>query len=184
MYSAGEVISLAQRSIQQYWHPDTALPHTPTLGTPGASFVTLEKHGELRGCIGSVQPVRTLRDDIYENARKAAFEDPRFSPVQEYELNEITIEVSLLHSFSEVSFSDRSDLRRQITPGVHGVILSAQGRRALFLPQVWRKLPDFDLFFGHLGRKAGIGTDPFSLNPEITLFQVTAFAGACSDAGE
>ncbi len=69
------------------------------------------------------------------------------------------IEVSLLSPSSPIRFTDEADLFAQIVPGRDGVILSAGGRRATFLPQVWDELPDPATFFGHLRRKAGLGPD-------------------------
>jgi uncharacterized protein len=69
---------------------------TPTLRNEGASFVTLTVHGDLRGCIGALQPYQSLAEDVREHAVAAAMEDYRFPQVQENELAKIQIEVSRL----------------------------------------------------------------------------------------
>jgi len=129
------------------------------LARPGATFVTLRRDGELRGCIGSLEPRRPLAKDVEENARAAALSDPRFVPLAAHELDVTEIEVSLLSCSERVDFDEPDDLFALITPGVDGVVLSAAGRRATFLPQVWEDLPSHEVFFAHLLRKAGLPLD-------------------------
>jgi len=124
-----------------------------------ATFVTLRQNGELRGCIGSLAPRRPLATDVAENARAAALSDPRFAPLAVHELEVTEIEVSLLSVPERVAFDDRDDLFARITPGVDGIVLSAAGRRATFLPQVWEDLPSHETFFAHLMHKAGLPHD-------------------------
>ena len=68
----------------------------PRLCEPGAAFITLTEEGQLRGCIGALEPYQSLAADVREHTVAAAREDPRFPPVQENELNRIDIEVSRL----------------------------------------------------------------------------------------
>jgi len=141
----------------------------------GATFITLTLNGQLRGCIGSLVAHRKLYDDIVSNAQSAAFNDPRFSPLTIHELEDITVEVSLLTQPQKLSYSDKKDLMQKIRQGVDGVILILGHKQATFLPQVWEDLPDFHLFFSHLGLKAGIGNDPLSLHPDIYIYQVEKY---------
>ena len=143
----------------------------PELAEKRATFVTLHKHGRLRGCIGSILPVRPLIEDVIHNARAAAFEDSRFPPLQPEELDEIDIEISLLTVPQPLSYEDEADLRRKIRPGVDGVIIRLDGRQATFLPSVWEQLPDFDRFFAHLCLKAGLPADCLRLHPEVHVYQ-------------
>ncbi len=124
-----------------------------------ATFVTLRQQGDLRGCIGSLEPRRPLGRDVAANACAAAFDDPRFAPLARHELERTDIEVSLLSLPADVRFVDGDDLFARITPGRDGIVLAAEGRRATFLPQVWEELPTPHLFFGHLKRKAGLAED-------------------------
>jgi AmmeMemoRadiSam system protein A len=148
----------------------------PDLSEKRATFVTLyksdEKREQLRGCIGSLVPYRSLIDDIIENARAAAFKDPRFSPVQPDEMNKIQIEISLLSLPVKLSYQSVDELRQIIREGKHGVVLKLSGHRATFLPQVWKELPDFDLFFKHLCRKAGLPDNCLDYHPEIDVYEV------------
>ena len=130
----------------------------PTTGSaPGASFVTLTRGGELRGCIGSLDAQRPLFEDIATNACHAAFRDPRFPPVTRTEWPTIAVEVSVL---GEIEWRDCADLEAALAwvrTGFDGVVIASGARRATFLPQVWETLPAPADFFDHLLRKAGLG---------------------------
>lgn len=127
------------------------------LKNPQGCFVTLEKEGALRGCIGTLEPVTSLAEAVEENAKNAAFHDPRFSPLKTQELNQIEIEISRLTIPVDLQFHSPEELLEKLKPGVHGVILQFGPRRATFLPQVWDQLPDKVQFLEHLCRKAGLG---------------------------
>jgi AmmeMemoRadiSam system protein B/AmmeMemoRadiSam system protein A len=129
------------------------------LARPGASFVSLHMEGRLRGCIGSLQPVRALGADVLENAVAAALRDPRFSPLTSAEWVRCALEVSVLSRAKPMRFGDEAELLAQLRPGEDGVILEYEGRRATFLPQVWESLPEKKSFLGELMRKAGIPGD-------------------------
>lgn len=131
----------------------------PPLKEPGATFVTLLKEGQLRGCIGSLQAYRPLIADIRSNAVAAALHDPRFYAVELNELKKIKVEVSLVSPPEVLPFSDENDLQQKLEPGVDGVIISAGSRQATFLPQVWEQLPAPAQFLAHLKLKAGLPSD-------------------------
>ena len=139
----------------------------PRLDRPGASFVTLNKHGELRGCMGTLEAHRSLQHDVEENAYAAAFRDPRFPPVSAVEWPEVRIEISVLTPPEPLTFRDEADLRRQLQPGSDGVILQAGQRRATFLPQVWEQLSHPEVFLAQLKQKAGLSADFWS--PEVVI---------------
>jgi AmmeMemoRadiSam system protein B/AmmeMemoRadiSam system protein A len=121
-----------------------------------ASFVTLMRDGVLRGCIGSLQPRRSLFDDVAANARSAAFSDPRFPGLTADEFAHVDIEVSLLAVPRRMVFADHGDLMAQLVPGEDGIVLEYEGRRATFLPQVWGSIPDREQFIAQLKAKAGL----------------------------
>ncbi len=141
----------------------------------GASFVTLTHNGKLRGCIGSLIARRPLIEDIIENANNAAFRDPRFPKLTREEFNKTDIEVSILSEPELIEYINIEDLKRKITPHVHGVILTLKSNQATFLPQVWEELPEFETFFGHLLNKAGLAIDSFKEHPQIYTYQVDKF---------
>ncbi len=99
-------------------------------------FVTLHKKGSLRGCIGFPEPVLRLGDAVYNSALSAAFEDPRFPSVDEDELRQIDVEVSVLTKPAEVKVSDSSEYVKNIVIGRDGLIAELGQQRGLLLPQV------------------------------------------------
>jgi AmmeMemoRadiSam system protein A len=139
-------------------------------------FVTLHKKGRLRGCIGSIEPVSKLWTCIEENAENAAFHDPRFPALKNEELSEIDIEISVLTVPKEIYFKDGEDLKRQLIPLSHGVILQKGARRATFLPQVWKQLPEKEGFLERLCLKAGLPSNAWQ-EPEtqVKVYQAEVF---------
>ena len=119
-------------------------------------FVTLNRNGQLRGCIGYPNPVLPLSEAIYGAALSAALEDPRFPPVRAEELPEISIEVTVLTP--PVLVSSPPDRRAEaVTVGKHGLIIKGYGRSGLLLPQVpveyhW----DATTFLDQVCMKAGL----------------------------
>ena len=151
---------------------DRLLNAHPELAQKGAAFVTLEKRHSLRGCIGSLIAHRILLDDLIENARAAAFGDPRFPPLtkEEFEDPNLTIEISLLSEPKPLPYSDIADLRSKIKPGRDGVILKLGHNQATYLPQVWEQLPRFEDFFATLCQKAGLPGNCLESHPEIYVY--------------
>ena len=150
----------------------TDVPQASFLDEPGATFITLRKDGELRGCIGSLDADRPLRDDVTTNARAAATRDPRFAPLSAAELGEITIEVSLLSAARPITFSTEEDLIRQLEALRGGVILQSGARRATFLPQVWEDVPDARDFLRLLKAKAGLAPNFWSPDVRVSRYDV------------
>jgi hypothetical protein len=122
-------------------------------------FVTLTKHGSLRGCIGYIEPIKPLFDAVIDNAKNAALEDPRFTPVAPNELSEIRIEVSVLTKPEPVEYKNSDDLLSKIVAGVDGLILTQGYHQSTYLPQVWEQLPDKVQFLENLSMKGGMPPD-------------------------
>jgi AmmeMemoRadiSam system protein A len=129
---------------------------TDQLRENGASFVTLTVRGQLRGCIGALEPYQSLAEDVREHAVAAALEDPRFPAVSEHELRGIQIEVSRLTRPLTLEYKDADDLLSKLHPHVDGVILRDVSQRATFLPQVWEKIADPVDFLNNLCYKMGV----------------------------
>lgn len=127
----------------------------PRLHELGASFVTLTINGNLRGCIGALEAYQSLAEDVREHAIAAAMDDYRFRPVRPEELTDIKIEISRLTIPVPLEYNCPEDITRQLRPGVDGVILRDGMRRATFLPQVWDKIVDADMFLSQLCMKMG-----------------------------
>lgn len=146
-----------------------------------ASFVTLHRHGALRGCIGHLEPVRPLINDVADNAFSAAFRDPRFSPLTLSELEGLDIHISILTPAQPMSFSSEADLVSQIQPGVDGLILQDGSHRGTFLPSVWESLPDRRQFWLHLKRKAGLPQDYWSSTLKVFRYHTESFGKEAGD---
>lgn len=138
-------------------------------------FVTLHKHGELRGCIGYIHPIKPLYDGVKENALNAAFHDPRFPPLQKEELKEIKLEISVLTPPKKLEYKNEVDLLKKLRPEIDGVILEKNGRQATFLPQVWEQLPDKKEFLQQLCMKAGLSSDAWK-TAVIHTYQAEVFS--------
>ncbi len=145
------------------------------LGELGASFVTLKLEGDLRGCIGTIDPHRPLGEDVAHNAVAAAYRDPRFPPVSRLEREELEIEVSVLSAREYIAVEDERDALSKLRPGVDGVYLEYGYARSTFLPQVWESLPDPMEFLGELRRKAGLPARFWHPSMKISRYTVEKF---------
>ncbi|MBN2700073.1 MAG: AmmeMemoRadiSam system protein A [Methylothermaceae bacterium] len=137
-----------------------------------ATFVTLEKHRRLRGCIGSLEARRPLAEDVIHNAFAAAFGDPRFPPVTAEEAEQLEIHLSLLSPLEEISFQSEATLLTEIRPRADGLVLEDGMHRATFLPAVWEALPDKRDFLRQLKMKAGLTPDHWSATLKIYRYRV------------
>lgn len=142
----------------------------------GASFVTLNKGDRLRGCIGSLEARRPLALDVQQNAVGAAIRDPRFPTVRPKEMDDLTIEVSVLSLPEPLQYDTVEDLCNKLRPGVDGVVIERGWHRATFLPQVWEKLADQRQFLQRLCLKAGLAPDAYSRGDlDVYTYQVEKF---------
>jgi AmmeMemoRadiSam system protein B/AmmeMemoRadiSam system protein A len=149
----------------------------PELATWRASFVTLERAGNLRGCIGSLQARGALADDVARNAWNAAFADPRFAPLQRAEMHGLEIHVSVLTPPVPFPVRDEAELLARLRPGIDGLILADGARRATFLPAVWDDLPEPAAFVAALRRKAGLPAEHWSESLCIERYTAECFGG-------
>lgn len=152
----------------------TSLPSR--LIEPGATFVTLTINNELRGCIGTLEATQPLAEDVRIHAVAAALEDYRFPAVQPEEVPRISIEISRLTSPKLIECNSPEDLLQRLRPGIDGVILREGNRRATFLPQVWKKVPEPEKFLSMLCRKMGAPSDYWKGEKiQIYTYQVEEF---------
>jgi AmmeMemoRadiSam system protein B/AmmeMemoRadiSam system protein A len=182
-----QLLALAGRTLEHAARTGEALSLEPAqvplpLRAVRRTFVTLEKAGQLRGCIGSLTAHAPLVQDVMQNTARAALQDPRFGPVRPEELESLDITISILSHSRPMSFASGADLLEQLRPEVDGLILRENGRQALFLPKVWHDLPEPAVFVGHLLAKAGLPHDHIS--PDLEAFRFTAETfGTGPDAG-
>lgn len=174
------LVAIARNAIASH----LGLPHEPLPATKEkswlddlkATFVTLHKQGELRGCIGSLQAHRPLIIDVTENALAAAFKDPRFPPVTAEEWPLVDVEVSVLSAPRPLKVNSEQEALSALKPGQDGLILEYPPyHRATFLPQVWEQLPDPHAFLAHLKLKAGLPSDAWSKDFRLYTYEVEKF---------
>lgn len=129
-------VKLARQSLESYIkegriiRPSEDLPEE-MLHTRAGAFVSIHEHGSLRGCIGTIGPVRgCIAEEIIRNAISASTEDPRFSPIREAELPWLEINVDVLGEPEHIGSTDELDVKR------YGVIVTNGGRRGLLLPDL------------------------------------------------
>jgi len=158
------VLALARSAIAEKLGLSTSLDAVSDarLDELSATFVTLKQAGGLRGCVGSLHPLRALRDDVRANAVAAAFRDPRFPPLEATEFPTTSLEVSLLSAEERIAVACERELLAQLRPGVDGVILEYGRHRATLLPQVWQNVTDRRDFLAALKLKAGLPEDFWS----------------------
>lgn len=158
------LIEVARTSISHGLVNGRALAVDPSafgggLIEPRASFVTLKITGQLRGCIGRLEPDGPLICGVARNAHAAAFNDPRFDPLTELESRDLSVHISVLSVPMPMSFADEADLLGQLRPGVDGLVLEAGRCRGTFLPAVWETLSEPEVFLSQLKVKAGLHPD-------------------------
>lgn len=165
-----ELLKIARDSLESAFSGNAVIiPHTDIRR---GAFVTLRKNGELRGCIGYLEGIEPLYNEIFSLSRSAAFEDYRFLPLKEEELPLISIEISIMTEPRLIKGLDEFELIRD------GIILKAQGRKAVFLPQVaeetgWTK----EQMLSALSRKAGLSSDAWKDDgSEFWTFQAEVFS--------
>ena len=176
------LLDLARRSIEHglaYGRPmEIELQNYPErLHAWHASFVTLYKNNQLRGCIGHLEATQSLLEDIVENAFSAAFKDHRFAALDTKELPALEISLSILSAPEPIRFDSEVELLSIIRPGIDGLILEDDHHRGTFLPSVWDSLPESADFLRELKRKAGLPGDYWSNTVRFSRYttqQITA----------
>jgi uncharacterized protein len=174
------LLQIARAAISNALGQPVALPEpagdtSDVLQALGASFVTLNQQGQLRGCIGSLQAHRPLITDIQANAVAAALHDPRFAPLTLLELDITTVEVSVLSAMQPMTFVSEAHALAQLRPGVDGVVFEFGRYRSTFLPQVWEQLPDAAEFLAYLKHKAGLAPTFWAAEVRLQRYTVHKF---------
>jgi len=171
------LLDVARQSIE--WGLRTGQPlavdpdaYPPELGKLRATFVTLRRNGELRGCVGGLVASRPLVADVARSAFGAAFRDNRFPPLEASELEQLEIHISILSPLEPLSAPDEKALLEAIRPGIDGIVVRDGARQGTFLPAVWESLPEPAEFWRELKRKAGIPLDAWSSRWEIFRYTV------------
>ncbi len=174
-YEGQLLLELAEKSIEKGFLTGDALnvdlkAVPDSLLHPGASFVTLNLRGQLRGCIGHLEATQALLQDVVENASLAAFSDPRFPPLTREEFEAVEISLSILSAPEPLLFDSEDDLLTKIWPGIDGLVLKEGAFQGTFLPSVWESLPKPLDFLCHLKQKAGLSADYWSDSIQILRY--------------
>lgn len=151
--------------------PPAETETTGALSEPAGAFVTLHKHGRLRGCIGTFSADSPVRSTVRDMALAAAFRDPRFPPLGSEELADIDLEISVLTPMREIASID------EIEVGRHGIYITQGPYSGVLLPQVatenhW----DRQTFLEQTCYKAGLDTNAWkSKKTKIYVFSAQVF---------
>lgn len=170
------LLDLAYRSIEtglKTGHPlnINLRDYSEPLSQQRATFVTLEKNQQLCGCIGMLDAVLPLAEDVCENAYSAAFKDPRFPALTKSGFKDIDIHISILSQPEIMCFISEEELISQIRPELDGLILECGSRKGTFLPSVWESIPTTTQFLQHLKQKAGLAKDYWS--DQVKVYRYT-----------
>jgi AmmeMemoRadiSam system protein A len=155
---------------------DVATPDSRALEALGASFVTLEVGDRLLGCIGTIEPVRPLLEDVMQNAYRSAFHDPRLPAVTRRDFEIMRVKISVLGPLQPIAAGSREELVDGLRPGVDGVLVTVAGRRATFLPSVWEKVRTADEFVDQLLRKGNVPSRPWPSGLTAARYATDDFA--------
>lgn len=169
------LLMLARRAIEARVRREPApVPERGgSLDHPYGAFVTIHCHGDLRGCLGRLDPDGPLAETVAQLAGSVSDSDPRFSPVQPGELGGIVVEISVLTPEREVTAID------DVEVGRHGLIVEHGGRRGLLLPQVATEYGwDAETFVSHTCRKAGLPADAWRRGARLLVFEAQVFGDA------
>ena len=167
------LLEIARDSIEGYLKTGKLLNFSesdPELAKNSGAFVTLNEHGQLRGCIGYVQAMKPLYQAVAEVAVEAAVNDPRFKPIGLEELNKIDIEISVMSPLEKIEDVNKIEI------GKHGIIIKKGVYSGLLLPQVATEYGwDREQFLGQTCNKAGLSADEWQKDAEIYIFSAEVF---------
>jgi len=171
-----KLLTIARESIEKYLKTGKKMEVTgadPVLNQKMGSFVTLTKHGDLRGCIGNLIGSQPLYLTVRDMAIEAAVNDPRFPALSLSELKDVEIEISVLSGLEKVFSAEKIEL------GKHGVLVRRGNQSGVFLPQVaaetgWSKEEFLNNLCAH---KAGIPADAWKdKDTELYIFTAEVFS--------
>ncbi|MDI6806518.1 MAG: TIGR00296 family protein [Candidatus Aenigmarchaeota archaeon] len=176
------LIDLARKAIRNYF--ESRMKISPPKNLPKkfyekfGVFVTLEKNRELRGCIGFPFPTKSLIEGVIDSALDSAFADGRFPPLQESELKDISMEVSILGEFELLKVNDSKEYLDKIEIGKHGLVVERGWFSGLLLPQValdWNM--EKEEFLSHTCLKAGLPSAAWKdLETKVHRFSALVFS--------
>ncbi|MCQ1057962.1 AmmeMemoRadiSam system protein A [Photobacterium sp. DNB23_23_1] len=177
-----QLLDVARDAIRDHFSDNIPQPprldlYSKKLLNPGACFVTLTVDGQLQGCLGTTMAHSPLVMEVHNKARASAYQDRRFMPLVEEQLDNLVVEVSVLTQPEDLAIDSEQALIDYLENNKVGVILSDQHQQALFLPQVWEKLPKPEDFIRQLKLKAGWSSVYWSPSMKVQIFNVNSISG-------
>lgn len=176
---------MASASVQGTAMPKIDRPSLPpSLIRPRGAFVTILKDGRLRRCAGFAAPGKPLYQAVIEGALNASAADPRYKPITPDELGQCTFAISVLSNPKPIYYNSPSDLLRALRPDIDGVVVEIPVRAgkqvsvstAVFLPVMWKDVPEPEKFMDSLCREAGLPADAWRRpQAKILTFQCEDF---------
>ncbi len=154
------LVKMARNSVTEYLQNNTRINNkefNSRFNTDSGIFVTITKENSLRGCIGYPLPIKKLSNAVIDSAIAAATEDPRFSPINPNELNNLIFEITVLTPPIEINVEKYEDYLSIIKVGRDGLIVENKQCSGLLLPQVPKEYGwDIEEFLAHTSEKAGL----------------------------
>jgi AmmeMemoRadiSam system protein A len=164
------------RLAEELGGPTATPPSGPWCSDPGATFVTIRwKDGSLQGCIGSLEPYRSIVSDVAHNVIASALHDPRAAPLTLDKLGDLDFELSILSPIEPIDFSDEASAIAALRVGTDGVVMECRGHRGTFLPSMWPVLGDARNFLRELKRKSGLPRDFWEADVRLKRYTVEKF---------
>ena len=154
------LVKMARNSVTEYLQNNTRINNkefNSRFNIDSGIFVTITKENSLRGCIGYPLPIKKLSNAVIDSAIAAATEDPRFSPINPNELNNLIFEITVLTPPIEINVEKYEDYLSVIKVGRDGLIVENKQYSGLLLPQVPKEYGwDIEEFLAHTSEKAGL----------------------------
>ena len=176
------LLQLARRTLEKHFQKKEILQLEKddlpdSLNEIKGVFVSLFKNKELRGCIGNLEGDRPIFQGVIENSLASALFDPRFKPLEENELENIEIEISIIEPMKKIpEFKNPQDLLEYLDKNNPGILIKKESFQATFLPQVWEELKTAKIFLSYLCEKAGLNQDQWKkMDLDIYEYKVTSF---------
>ena len=175
------LLNLARRSIEYYLdtnkilNPDLADIPFEICEKRGV-FITLYQNKQLRGCIGYIEPIKDIWKAVIENAVNAAFFDTRFKPIKREDLDNITIEISILSPLKKITYDKPEELLDKIKRNT-GIVIKKGMHSATYLPDVWQFFQTKAEFLDNLCLKAGLKADSWETTQlEVFYYDAEVFS--------
>jgi len=174
------LVKMARNAVTEYLQNNTRINNeefNSRFNIDSGIFVTITKENSMRGCIGYPLPIKKLSNAVIDSAIAAATEDPRFSPINPNELNNLIFEITVLTPPIEINVEKYEDYLSIIKVGRDGLIVENKQFSGLLLPQVPKEYGwDIEEFLAHTSEKAGLEKNAWKdQNTKVSRFEGIIF---------